>query len=186
MMKDTTTRLSHLSIALHWIVGLTMIGLIAVGTYMHRFEVYALYPIHKSIGIVILAFVLLRILWRMSNGWPESVSAGAQWEHRLAKLVHWVLIIGTLVFPISGMMMSGAGGHGLFIFDLELLARNVSPDNPEMVEPLNEMLASIGRWLHGFLANLMMAAIALHIIGALKHHFVDKDGPLRRMLGRTL
>lgn len=186
IMRDTNTKLSLLTIALHWIVGLTLIGLLGVGIYMDNFEVYALYPIHKSIGIIIMAFVLARVVWRVINGWPESVSSGNKLEHLAAKAVHWVLILGTLAFPISGMMMSGAGGHGLFVFDWELLPKNVDPSNPRMSIPLNEGVAQAGKWLHGMLSNVMIAAIVLHVAGAFKHHLVDKDGTLSRMLGRRV
>ncbi|MGY0400274.1 MAG: cytochrome b, partial [Ostreibacterium sp.] len=118
-MKDSYKRLSHLTISLHWLVGLTIIGLIAVGLYMSENEVYALYPIHKSLGMIIFVFILLRILWRIKNGWIEDIG-DKPWENKLARIIHWVLIIGTLLFPISGIVMSGAGGKGLSIFSWEL------------------------------------------------------------------
>ena len=185
-MRDTKEKFSTLTVALHWIVGVTIIALIAVGIYMESYEVYALYDIHKSIGIIILAFVLTRVIWRMQNGWPIPAGDYSTIEHVMAKIVHWVLIIGTLLLPISGMLMSGAGGHGLDIFGLELLAGNPDPNNPEEVIPLNETLAGIGYQMHGLGGDLMIIAIVLHVVGALKHHIVDKDGTLRRMFGANV
>jgi len=185
-MRDTKHKLSPLTTALHWFVGLTIMTLLAMGVYMDSYEVYALYDIHKSIGIIIVAFVLLRIIWRALNGWPEPVSQHSGIEYRMAKLVHWALITGTVVLPVSGMLMSVGGGHGLSIFGLELLSENVIPDNPQMAVPLNETLAQTGKCLHGIVGNVMIAAIVLHVIGALKHHIVNKDGTLHRMLGGRL
>lgn len=180
-MKDTPQRFSHITIALHWLVGLTIISLIAVGIYMEETQAYSLYPIHKSVGIIILGFILVRIVWRMMNGWPKPVGDTVAWEHTLAKVIHWVLIIGTLLFPVSGMIMSGAGGYGLEVFGLELLAANIV-DGKSV--PLNGELAGAAHSLHGLLGNVMIAAIILHVGGALKHHFIKHDKTLVRMLGK--
>lgn len=95
-----------------------------------------------------------------------------------------MLIIGTVMMPISGMLMSGAGGHGLSIFGLELLAINPDEWNPGKVIPLSKSLASLGNTLHGLGGKIMIFSITLHIIGTLKHHFIDKDSILHRMLGK--
>jgi cytochrome b561 len=162
-----------------------MIALIAVGIYMEETETYALYPIHKSVGVLILPFILYRVIWRMQQGWLTPVSIYSKVEQMLSKIVHWVLILGTVLFPVSGMMMSGGGGHGIPLFGLTLLARNPNPENPQEVIPLNETVAGIGHEMHEILAGVMIAAIVLHLIGALKHHFVDKDATLRRMAGKS-
>lgn len=185
-MRDTKEKFSSLTVALHWIVGVTIIALLAVGIYMESNEVFALYDIHKSIGIIIFAFVLARVIWRVQNGWPTPAGNYSNIEHVMAKVVHWVLIIGTLLLPISGMLMSGAGGHGLAVFGLELLAENPDPANPGEVIALNGALAGLSHQMHGLGGNLMILAIVLHVVGALKHHMVDKDGTLRRMFGASL
>lgn len=182
-MKDTQNRLSHLTISLHWLIALTIIGLLATGIYMEENKAYALYPIHKSIGIIIFVFVMIRVVWRVINGWPEPASTYKKIEQITAKIVHWILIVGTVLMPVSGMMMSGGGGHGLDIFGLEILAVNFDPNNPKEIIALNETVGEIGHKLHGLCGNIMIAAILLHIAGAFKHHFMDKDGTLRRMLG---
>jgi cytochrome b561 len=185
-MKDTKHKLSPLTIALHWIVGITIIGLLALGKYMESNEAYALYDIHKSIGMIIIAFVLARVFWRILNGCPEPASNYSNIEHLTAKVVHWALIIGTVALPVSGVLMSGAGGHGLAIFGWELLAENIDTNNLEEVIPLNKALAGLGHEIHEIVGNIMIIAIVLHFLGALKHHIIDKDGTLRRMLGKSL
>jgi len=185
MTKYSAHKLSAISISLHWLVALTMISLLSVGIFMAETETYSLYPIHKSVGVLILIAVLPRIIWRLINGWPEPVAQYSALEQGLAKLVHWLLLLGTLCMPISGMMMSGLGGHGIEVFGLELLASQYDPVSHEAI-PINSALAGIGYQVHGALAYLLVIALILHIAGALKHHVLDKDGTLKRMLGVTL
>lgn len=184
MIRDTAEKFSAMTIVLHWAVGISIIALMAVGIYMEEFEAYELYPIHKSVGILVFLFAVERIIFRMINGWPKPVGEAPQWQEVVAKLTHWVLILATLLFPISGMMMSGAGGHGLAVFGWELLAANPDPANPQQMIPLNKELAGLGHQVHGILGNVMIAVILLHIAGALKHHIIDKDRTLLRMLGK--
>ena len=182
-MKDTKEKLSRLTIALHWLVGLTIIGLITVGIYMKENEAFALYPIHKSVGVLVFAFVLWRVVWRAMNGWPVPAGDYSTLEHILAKVVHWTLIAGTVLFPISGFVMSAAGGHGVAVLGVELVAANPDPANPGEVIALNAGMAGFAHNMHGILGNVMIAAILLHMVGAFKHHLSDRDGTLRRMLG---
>lgn len=184
MIRDTVTILSKTTIRLHWLVAAMMIGLLAVGIYMEEQEVYALYPWHKSLGILILLIVIPRVIWRLLNGWPKPQSQYSSVEVYLAKLVHWLLIIGTVLMPISGIMMSGFGGHGIHIFGIELLAMNPDPTNPHEVIAINAMLADLGDELHGTGGDVLIIAIFLHALGAIKHHLVDKDNTLCRMLGK--
>ncbi len=181
-MNKENQKMTGMTIFLHWLIGLSIITLIAVGLYMSEYEVWDLYPIHKSVGIILFVFILYRVIRRLMRGWPEPVSQYAKHEIILSKIIHWVLLIGTLMFPISGMMMSGAGGHGIAVFGFELLASNYNAAGEAIA--LNPSLAEAGHETHEILGTVMMIAIALHIIGAWKHHLVDKDNTLKRMLGK--
>ena len=185
-MRDTKERFSYTTVCLHWIVGLSIISLLAVGTYMAEFEAYNLYPIHKSIGMLIFVIILGRVAWRLINGWPAPAANYKKWEHNLAVVVHWTLLIGTIIFPISGMIMSGAAGHGLAIFGLEVYPYNPDPQDSTRVIALNETMASIAHETHEILGKVFILAVTLHIAGALKHHLLDKDGTLGRMLGKKI
>lgn len=184
MKRDTATILSNTTVRLHWLVAIMMIGLLATGIYMEEQEVYALYPWHKSLGVLILLLVIPRIIWRILNGWPQAQGKYSSIETLLAKLVHWLLILGTILMPISGVMMSGFGGHGVFVFGIELMAMNPDPTNPTEALAVNELLAGLGHEMHGFGGDVLIVAIALHAVGAMKHHIIDKDNTLRRMLGK--
>jgi cytochrome b561 len=184
MTKDSKQKLSLTTISLHWTVAIVFMTLMGVGMYMEENEVFFLYPIHKSIGILLFSVILVRVIWRLKNGWPTPVSQYKKNEQIGAKTVHWMLIIGTVMMPISGMLMSGAGGFGLEIFGLELLGTNPDEWNATKMIPLNETLAKAGHIMHEVGGKIMMISIVLHLAGALKHHFIDKDNTLFRMFGK--
>lgn len=184
MQLDTPNKLSHTTIALHWLVGLSIISLLAAGQIMELFEIYALYPLHKAFGFLIFFVILARVFWRLKNGWPTPASQYQRHEQILSKLVHWVLIIGTVLMPISGFLMSAIGGHGVDVFGLEIVARHLDPETGRAVAH-NPAIAELAHNTHGLVGKIMMATVALHIAGALKHHLADKDNTLRRMLGKT-
>jgi cytochrome b561 len=183
-MKDLKNKLSPITIGLHWIIALVVMALMCLGWYMSEFQTYDLYDIHKSIGVLIFILILLRVVWRLKQGFPEPLSQTKKIELALAKIVHWVLLIGTLLFPISGMITSGAGGHDVAIFGLEFLPENPDPETGRAVVR-SEFLAQLGEAVHGALMWIFIVAIALHIAGALKHHLKYKDDTLRRMLGKN-
>ena len=175
MNLSTTTKI------LHAIVGLSMISLIAVGIYMHETKTFALYDIHKSFGVLIFAFALSRVIVRVKEGWPKPLETNtAKLQLIVAKVIHWGLIVSTVLYPVSGMMMSGAGGHGIPLFGIELLASNYDAVTQKAV-PLNETLASLGHELHESLTGVLILFIVLHVVGALKHHIIDKDETIKRM-----
>lgn len=180
---DTQQTLSPLTIALHWVIALTLIALMGIGFYMSINEYYPLYDWHKSFGVLIFAVILLRVWWRIKNGWPVPVREYPTLEHRLAQATHWVLIVGTLLMPISGMMYSGLGGYGVKVFGWVLIPGNKNPATGQ-AEPFHAGLSTLGQGVHEWLGYLLVVAILLHIAGALKHHLFDKDRTLLRMLGR--
>ncbi len=182
MQLDTQNQLSRISIVLHWAVAILMIGLLAVGVYMSETETGSLYYWHKSFGVTIFFIVILRVAWRVKNGWPTAVGKYSILERILARLTHWVLIVGTILLPISGFLMSSIGGHGVKVFGFELVARNINPEDTSNVLAYNEFLAWLSHEMHHWLGYIIIAAVALHILGALKHHFIDKDDSLKRML----
>lgn len=166
----------------HWGVALLMISLLSVGLYMESYSDYSLYPIHKSMGVLALLLILPRVIIRVIKGWPKPVANShyASYEILLSKVVHWILIIGTLVMPISGMMMSGAGGHGIHVFGLELLAQNINSQG--QTQAINATIAQLGATTHAILGKVLIGCIVLHTLGAFKHHVIDKDDTLKRML----
>lgn len=177
-------KLSRVTIRLHWLIAALMIALLAVGMYMAETEAWALYPWHKSFGIVVLPLALARIVWRMKEGWPEPVGDYPRHELLLAKFTHYLLLAATVLMPISGMVFSAMSGHGFELFGLPLAAPHPSPDKPGEVIPVNEGMADFAHEAHEVMGWILILAIVLHVIGALKHHLIDKDQTLQRMRGK--
>lgn len=186
MNNDTRSKLSRTTVLLHWIVAIGVMGMLTIGVYMAKNEVYALYPWHKSFGQVIFVFAVAQVAWRLKNGWYEPIREYPRMEQLLARTVHYSLLIGVLLMPIFGFLMSVCGGNGVAFFGLELVARNPDPANLSKVIPLNGPIAGFTRTAHWVLGYYLIAAVVLHILGALKHHLIDKDGTLRRMLGEKV
>lgn len=181
---DTKEKLSGVTRALHWIIAISILTMLSVGFYMAIYEVWALYPIHKAMGVILFAVILVRVVWRLKNGWPTPVRDYPAWEHKLAVATHWALILGTLIMPISGFVFSGAGGYGVDVFGMVLAPANHNPLNPAEVIPFNKPVSDIAHTIHEIVGDLLAIAIMLHVAGALKHHIMDKDRTLLRMLGK--
>lgn len=183
---DSKEKLSFMTVLLHWGVGLAVITLCAVGLYMAETDSYGLYPIHKSIGVLLLPIILLRVYWRMKSGWLQPVREYAAFEQLISKSIHWFLLIAIIAMPVFGMLGQIAGGHGLFIFGFELVHPNYSVADPSKTVAISKFWGKIGREGHEITGLLLIAAIALHSLAGLKHHFIDKDSALSRMLGKKV
>lgn len=177
-------RLGRLTIALHWFVAVGFISLCVMGIYMAQAEAWSLYEIHKSLGVLVFIVILVRALWRLIHGWPIPASSYQKFEQKLSKIVHWCLLLGTIFLPVFGMIHSGVGGHGFGIFGWQLVAENLAANPQDGVTAYSEFWASFGQFTHKWVGYSMLALIALHVIGAFKHHVIDKDKTLLRMIGK--
>ncbi len=175
--------LSLTEISLHWLVALGMIALIGLGLYMSENQIFALYSIHKSIGVLLFVIILIRAFTRLQKGWLQSISKGKPWERNIAYVIHWVLILGTIIMPLSGIIDAVMAGRGLFVFGVELIGANTGTSGRP--EAISETASNLSSTIHGVMGKLLIAAILLHLAGALKHHMIDRDSTLRRMLGRS-
>lgn len=174
--------ITRVGIALHWVVALTILGLIALGIYMVQGEHLHLYSLHKSIGVLAFLAILGRLWYRLRRGWPAPAGKYPRHERLLAKASHWCLLVGVLLMPLTGMLYSSAKGYGVAVFGLQLFPKNIGPEG---IEPFHAGLAVLSNQAHRFVGYALLGIIALHALGALKHHFIDRDDTLRRMLGRA-
>ncbi len=169
---------------LHWLVATLMLGLAGVGLYMSRSEAWALYPWHKSLGVIALLLIAVRLVQRLRLGLPGPVQPTSPAMQRAARWAHGTLLALTLLMPLSGMVFSGASGHGFGVFGLTLVPHQDDPAKPGEVLPYNATLAELGHQAHYWLGYLLLLLVTLHVLAALKHHFIDRDSTLLRMLGR--
>ena len=175
-LKNNNKSYGAIAKSFHWIMALIILGLILVGLYMtelayspFKLEVYAL---HKSFGLLVLWMAGLRILWRLYSKPPQANIPHQKWENFLSKLTHIFLYIAMFGMPLSGWVMSSAGEYPVPFFGISM---------PDIV-PKNMTLASIAHDVHEVLGFVLMAAIGLHVAGAMKHHFIDKDMTLTNMM----
>lgn len=128
---------------------------------------------HKSFGITILALALLRLIWRWFNPVPAEPNDIPQWQRLAARVSHVGLYVLLLITPLAGWLMSSARNFPVSWFGLVTLPDFIAPSKPayEFLHETHEILALTLFWL-----------ALLHVAAALKHHFIDKDNVLRRML----
>lgn len=165
----------------HWIFGFAMIAMLGFGLYLEYLvprgpEKGVLIGYHKAFGVLVLIFGLWRVGYRLFNGFLKDVAPMPNWQSVTAKVVHWVLLLSVIAMPVSGLTASYFGGRDTDVFGLFTVFGALEP---------NKDTAAAFMGMHGVFAKLTILALVLHIIGAVKHHLVDKDDTLKRMVGRA-
>ena len=172
-----TTRYTGVAIGLHWLIGLAILVSLGVGLYMVDLSLsptkLRLYSWHKWAGVTIFLLVLIRCLWRVTYPVPPLPDTMPPWQRVVAEGTHYVLYALMIAIPLTGWLMSSAKGFQTVYFGV-LPIPDLLNKNTELGETLN--------LVHRYLNYLMIAIICTHIGAALKHHFIDKDDILRRML----
>src|SRR5690606_34398042 len=100
--------LGKVTVRLHWLVAIVMIVMLVLGAYMALLEAYGIYDIHKSVGVLVLPLLVVRVWWRLVQGMPAPIGRRANIERSLAKISHWGLLAGSIALPVTGMLYSGA------------------------------------------------------------------------------
>ncbi len=176
-LGNTTETYGSATRGVHWLT----VALIAAGFGLawtmtdmaNSPDKFRLYGLHKSIGATVLALGLFRILWTVVQPSPRALGNSPRWQEIAAKAVHGLLLLWLVAMPLSGWLMSAAGGHPVSVFGLFTLPSLIGQDREtaHFLRETHETLASLGLFL-----------IAAHVGAALWHHVVVKDGTLRRML----
>lgn len=177
MLKNTENSYGSIAKILHWVIGLFIICLIAVGFIMSSMdpapEKFELYGMHKAFGVIVLCLVAIRILWRITNATVQATEGVPPILQLAAKAGHLLLYIFMLVMPISGVLMSRFGGYPISVFEIFTIPA-ASEKSPE--------LAKLFHATHGYAAWGFVILITVHILAALYHHFIRKDDTLVRMI----
>jgi cytochrome b561 len=167
--------------SLHWLIAALVLMMFGLGWYMVRLPLgqqkFDLYQLHKWFGITIFALALLRLLWRLRHPAPPLPSTMPAWERAAARASHALLYTLLLVQPLIGFLQSNAANFPVVLWDVLPLPALIGPD-----EPLSETLLG----LHHFGAFLFMLLVLVHVLAALRHHFLLGDDVLRRMLPGSL
>lgn len=178
--RNSSSRYGLVSIFLHWGVALAVFGLFALGLWMVGLDYYSAWrkdapDLHKSIGLTLFAVMLLRLLWRFISPPPPAPANHGQLTRLGAKFGHAFLYIGLFVLMFSGYLISTADGAGIPVFNLF--------EVPALISGLPDQ-ADIAGEVHFYLAWALVIFAGVHGLAALKHHFIDRDATLLRMLGR--
>lgn len=179
-IRNTSTHYGSVSIAIHWLVALAVFGLFGLGywmvdlTYYHDW--YKKAPdIHRSIGMLLLAVMVFRVAWKLANQTPAAPAGHKRWEVISAHAAHSLLYLLIFVAMVSGYLISTADGSAISVFGWF--------DVPSVTGQVKRMEETAGT-VHYWSTWAIVVLAALHAAGALKHHFIDRDNTLRRMLGK--
>ena len=187
--KNTPHAYGTVAKTFHWLTALFIVSLIPLGLYTNNLayqiktattmdqamvnQTALLFSLHKTMGLAVFLVALLRILWALTNQKPRTLHPDRKLEHFAAETVHWLLYGSLVIVPLSGWIHHAATtgfapiwwpfGQTLFFV------------------PTDEAVAATFAGLHQIFSNVLIGAILLHVAGALKHHFIDRDDTLRRM-----
>ena len=179
-IRNTVHRWGAAAQLLHWLIVALIITQFTLATLFDDLppsaRKLALLARHKSVGITILMLAVLRLLWRSTNPTPPLPATLRPWERSLARLTHALLYLLLFAVPLAGWTMSSARGFPVSWFGFFTL--------PDLV-PKNKALYEVLVTTHGILAWTLGVVAIIHMLAALKHHFVLKDDVLRRMLPLT-
>jgi cytochrome b561 len=180
-------RYTRLAMVFHWLVALgiacNFIIVWVVDSLPKDMERPAI-NMHKSIGLTVLGLAIMRLLWRWANPPPPLPTTYKLWERRLSHAVHYALYALIFLMPITGWIhdsaWKGAAGNPLTLYGVIPWFRlGFIKDQPPATK---EQIHSIFSQIHGLLGWVLLACWALHVAGALKHQFLDREPELQRML----
>jgi cytochrome b561 len=165
------------AIFFHWLVALLIFVTVPLAWVMTDMatspQKLQFYSWHKWIGVTVFLLAALRLLWRWSHGAPPAHAGMPDWQRKTAALTHFGLYVLLFALPVSGWVMSSAGGFPVVYLGIWQL-----PDLVAKNKPLFETMKEV----HELLAYGLLGVVALHTLAALKHHFIDRDSVLVRML----
>jgi cytochrome b561 len=166
------------AILLHWLIALMIIGTFTLGLVM--VNIPGLTPTklkyvswHKWSGVTILALACIRLLWRLSHPAPPYPAGIPRWQISAAHLMHLLLYMLIFAVPLSGYFYTLSAGVPVVYLGLFQL--------PVLIDP-NPELKAVLKLVHYLLNMTLLACVCLHVLAALKHHFIDRDEIMKRML----
>ena len=196
-MKQTPTSYTKTAIVLHWLIAIFIALMFVLGWYMAElpkeapkqmaYDLFDLgiytwqvaeevsprtfyFNLHKSLGLTVLALIVLRILWRITHTPPAALSSYKAIEKKVATATHHSLYLLMLAVPVTGLTMAINSKYGVKWFGIDVIA---GLDN----KPVRDFFECT----HEFVGIVLLVLIGIHLLGALKHKFIDKDDTMSRM-----
>ena len=180
-MKNTTKSYGSLSIAFHWTVAITIIGLFSLGYWMVDLGYYDPWYqdgpfIHKSIGVLLFIVMIARLAWKMNQPQPEPLPTHSRLEQITSHAVHNILYLLIFCVILFGYLISTADGRDISVFNLFSV--------PSLGSIFSDQ-EDIAGFLHKYTAYAIAFLVFCHVAAVIKHHKIDKDNTLKRMIGRS-
>ncbi|MBL1141906.1 MAG: cytochrome b [Proteobacteria bacterium] len=177
-IANTKNSYGIISILIHWIMAVLIVGLFILGIYMVDLDYYSKWYNaapwwHKSFGLLVSALLLFRIVWVINTIRPAPLDSYKSWEIKVARITHYSFYILLFVICISGYLISTAKGAAIEFFSLI--------DVPAIIS-FSKQQADIAGEIHEIAAYIMAFLFLLHVCATFKHHFIDKDMTLLRIL----
>lgn len=196
-MSKATSHYTKTAIVLHWLIAFGIFAMFGIGWFMSdlpkeapkamAYDLFDLgiytwqlseavsprtfyFNLHKSIGVTLLLLIAVRLYWRITHEPPALLASLKAWEKKLATAAHHLLYLFMIATPVSGLIMATYSKYGVKWFGIPLIP---GLDDKAIRETFLEV--------HEIVGIILLAVIILHVAGALKHKFIDKDETLKRM-----
>ena len=174
-MAEPRNRYSIVSLILHWLIAALVLTQVLLITAHEAGDAQRIFiNLHKSVGISILLLTVGRIAWRLANPAIPLPTRHPAWQRLLARGTHVLFYVVLIVIPLTGWMASSATGRDISWFGLF--------NWPLLPIGGGRETAGLLMDVHGLVVKGLYGLIALHVLGALKHHFIDRDNVLHRMI----
>lgn len=176
--SSAPTRYTATAIRMHWLVALLIFAAFGMGWYMTGIhgitpQKLKLFSWHKWLGVAIFALAVIRVSWRLLHPAPALPTGMSHWQQQAAHRVHQLLYALIVVIPLTGYFYSSATGIPVVYLGLFKM--------PMFIEKSDQLKAILGP-MHAWLNYLMAVIVVVHVLAALKHQLIDRDGTLGRML----
>ncbi len=176
-LKNTNNSFGWLAKTFHWLIALLIITLWIAGSLMGDMEnspfKFTVFGLHKATGIVVLILAVLAFTWRATNPKPTLPVGLPAWQKTSATVLKYALYACMIAMPLSGWAYSSAAGYPVNMYGLFEMPMLIAKD---------DSMKHFYKETHEVIGNIILVLVGLHFAAALKHHFINKDGILRRML----
>jgi cytochrome b561 len=178
-MNNKVKNYNLLARVMHWISALTIFGLFGIGLWMVDLSYYSEWyktapDYHRSVGILLASVTIIRLLWSIVTASPEV--EGKTYEVVAAKIAHSFMYLNLAVLFISGYLISTSDGRGIDVFNWFTV-----PSAGELFENQSDLAGSV----HYYAAWVLIIMVSVHALAAIKHHVIDKDDTLRKIIGAS-
>ena len=177
-LKNSIDSFGSISILLHWLMAVLIMGLIIIGFLMTSLapgpQKAQVYELHKAIGFIVLLMTMFRWYWMLSNVRPAPLPTWSHGELSMAFVSKWLLMLLMLMMSMSGALYTLASGYDINVFGLLTISGFAEP---------SIMIKDFTSGVHEIGAYVIAGLVILHIVAVLKHHLIRKDNTLNRMLG---